>query len=678
MSVFDLPIEKLSGVGPKTAALFKKMGVDTIGALLEFYPRQYEDWSVCYTTSNAPLGQVCCVKATVAAPVQQYRVRKGMTLYKCNATDGSTTMRITIFNNRFAAEKLKTGQEYLFFGKVGGNFHVKEMSSPQIEQALSPVMRPIYRQTQGLHSRLIEKMIRQALKLVGDTLEDPLREQIRTEYGLCHYRFALERIHFPTSQQDIAVARKRLIFEELLVLALGMQQIRGRNQTQSSAVIRQDSSQAFIEGLPFTMTGAQKRAVAEAVADMCSGKPMNRLLQGDVGSGKTAVAAALMDVCAKNGLQSAMMAPTEILASQHYTTLSKLMAGSGNRIMLLTGSTPAVQKQRILRMLQEGEIDIVVGTHALIQQSVSFSRLGLVITDEQHRFGVAQRAALSKKGENPHLYVMSATPIPRTLALMIYGDLDVSVLDELPKGRQKIETYAVSSQLRQRAYNYIQKHLDAGRQGYIVCPLIEENESDLASVEEYYKTLATGRFKGYQVGLLNGRMKAAEKELVMKAFVQGEIQLLVTTTVIEVGVDVPNAVIMLIENAERFGLSQLHQLRGRIGRGQYKSTCILLSDAQGETAKKRLEIMCKSSDGFYIANEDLKLRGPGDFFGARQHGLPELKIANILEDMQVLQAAQKLAGIIIKKDPQLRQPEHAGLQRQVRRLFSRAQQTEFN
>ena len=399
--------------------------------------------------------------------------------------------------------------------------------------------------------------------------------------------------------------------------------------------------------------------------------PMNRLLQGDVGSGKTAVAAALMYNCAKNGLQSALMAPTEILAAQHYSSLSKLMQGSGVRIMLLSGSTPKKHKETIYQMLKNGEIDIIVGTHALIQKGVEFENLGLVVTDEQHRFGVAQRSEFANKGESPHIYVMSATPIPRTLALIIYGDLDISILNELPKGRQPIETFSVDSSFHKRVYNYVKKHLDDGRQGYIVCPMIDDNdEIELASAIQFYNELSKGEFKDYKLGLLTGKMKPDEKNKIMSEFSNGNIDLLISTTVIEVGVDVPNAVIMVIENADRFGLSQLHQLRGRVGRGQHKSTCILISDSDNEISKKRLKIMCDTTDGFKIADEDLKLRGPGDFFGSRQHGLPDFKIANILSDMKILRSTQKLAKRILKDDKNLEKPENQGLKQAVMQMLN--------
>ena len=456
------------------------------------------------------------------------------------------------------------------------------------------------------------------------------------------------------------------------MLQLGLLRLKGRTRGQAGAVITADYTADYCRLLPYSLTGAQQRAIGDCVKDMMGGSPMSRLVQGDVGSGKTAVAAGVAYTAIRNGWQAAMMAPTEILAEQHMRSLSSLLEPGGIRVGLLTGSLPPAQKRDLLDRLAVGDLDFVVGTHALLSEGVSFSRLGLVITDEQHRFGVDQRARLAAKGANPHMLVMSATPIPRTLALIIYGDLDVSILDELPPGRQPVATFAVDSGKRERAYAYVKKHIDQGRQGYIVCPLVEEGETDLASAEEYAGRLASGSFRGYPLGLLHGRMKPAEKERVMAAFAAGDITVLVSTTVIEVGVDVPNAVIMVIENAERFGLAQLHQLRGRVGRGRHASTCILISDAQNDEAKRRMKVMCETNDGFRIADEDLKLRGPGDFFGSRQHGLPDLKIADLMGgDMPLFREAQETARVIIGEDPDLNGAQHALLAREVRRLFDR-------
>lgn len=668
----DTDIKYLKGVGERRAAMLSRLGVSDVNALVRLYPRVYEDWSQIKSINEAQIGEICCIKGIVGSPVRKSLIRKGLTLYKTEITDGSGIMGITIFNSRFAAEKLTEGDEFLFFGRVGGNLYRKEMNSPEIEPAEgADRIRPIYPQTHGLNSKMIEKLVRRALTECRDELVDPIPLWLREKYCLMNLPDSLWNIHFPKSPDYLEEARRRLIFEELLILQLGLEKMRSQTQKNAGAIIERDFSEEYFSHLPFSPTGAQRRAVKEAMRDMMSGRQMNRLLQGDVGSGKTAVAAALVYSAAKNSMQSALMAPTEVLAEQHYKTFLKLFEGCSINVELLTGSDTAAQKRRKKEALKAGEIDLLIGTHAIIQSDVEFKSLALVITDEQHRFGVEQRNALGEKGENPHLYVMSATPIPRTLALIIYGELDISVLDELPPGRQKIETYAVTSELRQRAYNYVKKHLDAGRQGYIICPLVDEGESDteLASAVKYADELQRGDFRGYTVGLMHGKMKSADKKKVMESFSNGETQLLVSTTVIEVGVDVPNAVIMVIENAERFGLSQLHQLRGRIGRGQYKSTCILITDAKNDTAQRRMKVMETTTDGFKIADEDLKLRGPGEFFGSRQHGLPEMKIADMLKDRGTLEETQRAAKEIMARDPELSSPESTALKNEIQRLF---------
>ena len=668
----DTDIKYLKGVGERRAAMLSRLGVSDVNALVRLYPRVYEDWSRIKSINKAQIGEICCIKGIVGSPVRKNLIRKGLTLYKTEITDGSEIMGITIFNSRFAAEKLTEGDEFLFFGRVGGNLYRKEMNSPEIEPAEgADRIRPIYPQTHGLNSKMIEKLVRTALTECRNELVDPIPLWLREKYCLMNLPDSLWNIHFPKSPDYLEEARRRLIFEELLILQLGLEKMRSQTQKNAGAIIERDFSEEYFSHLPFSPTGAQRRAVKEAMRDMMSGRQMNRLLQGDVGSGKTAVAAALVYSAAKNSMQSALMAPTEVLAEQHYKTFLKLFEGCSINVELLTGSDTAAQKRRKKEALKAGEIDLLIGTHAIIQSDVEFKSLALVITDEQHRFGVEQRNALGEKGKNPHLYVMSATPIPRTLALIIYGELDISILDELPPGRQKIETYAVTSELRQRAYNYVKKHLDAGRQGYIICPLVDEGESDteLASAVKYADELQRGDFRGYTVGLMHGKMRSVDKKKVMESFSNGETQLLVSTTVIEVGVDVPNAVIMVIENAERFGLSQLHQLRGRIGRGQYKSTCILITDAKNDTAQRRMKVMETTTDGFKIADEDLKLRGPGEFFGSRQHGLPEMKIADMLEDRSTLEETQRAAKEIMARDPELSSPESAALKNEIQRLF---------
>ncbi|MBQ9859165.1 MAG: ATP-dependent DNA helicase RecG [Clostridia bacterium] len=672
-------IRSLKGVGEKRAALYEKMGIATIGDLLEHYPRAYEDWSAAVPISAARPGVPCCIRGWVVNAPTEYRVRKGMTLYRFRVTDGESSLQVTLFNNRFAAAKVRRDMEILLYGTVVFDGRRAEMTSPLIEPASTGQrIRPIYPQTEGLTSRMIETNVAQALERIS-ALPELLPAALREQLDLCDRLTAVRNVHFPTCSADIAEARRRLVFEELLVLQLGLLRLKRRNRAQSGAVITADHTATYTAGLPFTLTGAQSRAIAACVADMQGNRPMSRLVQGDVGSGKTAVAAGVAYTLIKEGWQAAMMAPTEILAEQHAATLQKLL-GNGVRVGLLTGSVPAARRRELQADIAAGKIHFVVGTHALISESVVFARLGLVITDEQHRFGVGQRARLSAKGNNPHLLVMSATPIPRTLALILYGDLDVSVLDELPPGRQPVETYAVGSDKRERAYGYVRRHLDEGRQGFIVCPLVEEGEepSTLRSATEVFRDLSANHFKGYRLGLLHGKMKPAEKEQTMAAFAAGEIQLLVSTTVIEVGVDVPNAVIMVVENADRFGLAQLHQLRGRVGRGRHRSTCILISDSRGEDTRRRLQVMCATGDGFRIADEDLKLRGPGDFFGNRQHGLPQLKVADLAEDMDLLRSAQAAASAILAADSELEAPENKPLAAAVERLFARVGEQGLN
>lgn len=663
-------IQYLKGVGEKRAKILNKLGIFTVGDLLRFYPRDYMDWSKISSIAAAPFDTNCCVRAIVNHKPSGAKIRKGMTIYKTVATDGESLMNITIFNNKYAAESLEAGKEYLFYGKVGGNFYRREMSSPLIAPVETGIrIHPIYHQSAGINSKAIEKLVRQAYSQKNDYFIDCIPQSLRDKLCLMEINKAIYELHFPTNEDTVSEARRRLIFEELFIFQLGLMKLKGNRKESTPVRISEDFTDEFVKSLPFTLTGAQKRAVCDSISQMTSNFTMNRLLQGDVGSGKTAVAAALIYTVAKNGYQSAFMAPTEILAQQHYKTCLKFFENTDINVALLTGSVTAAKKREIKAQIKSGEVTLIVGTHALIQDDVEFYNLGLVITDEQHRFGVKHRGALSGKGDRPHTLVMSATPIPRTLALMLYGDLDVSILDELPPGRQPIETYAIDTAKRHRAFNYVKKHLDEGRQGYIVCPLVEEGESDLAAAQEYSENISKGFFSDYTVGLLHGKMKPKDKEEVMARFVSGEIKLLVSTTVIEVGVDVPNSVIMVIENAERFGLSQLHQLRGRIGRGQHKSTCILITDAQNEATQRRMKVMTSTTDGFKIADEDLKMRGPGDFFGSRQHGLPEMKIA-MLTDTAILNEANHFARELIIDDPNFEKEENSNLRQAIADLFS--------
>jgi ATP-dependent DNA helicase RecG len=679
VSALSTNIKLLKGVGEKKAQYYEKLGIRSLYDVIHHFPRGYEDFSHPLAISEAVPGEVCCLKAVVATPVRENIIRVGMTLYKLRAADETGVIDITFFNNKYIKDLLIEGETYLFYGKVQGTPYKKELTSPEFSKQMEEGLRPVYPLTEGLTTRNIRDAVKQSLTLLPNSTQDPLPDALRKEYSLCHVSYALRNIHFPKNQEQLDSARRRLVFEELLCLQLGMLSIKSRSKKTTAAVCETPCNfEEFYDKLDFEPTLAQRRAVAEAAEDMMQSCPMNRLLQGDVGSGKTAVAAALCWFAAKNGFQSALMAPTEILAQQHYRSLTQLFEQCGIRAGLLTGSMSASEKLRIKNMLLTHEIDMIVGTHALLQEGVIFHSLGLVITDEQHRFGVEQRAILSEKGTNPHIYVMSATPIPRTLALIIYGDLDVSVLDELPKGRQKVETYLVNSPKRQRIYNFIKKYIEKGFQAFIVCPLIEQNESGLIAAEDYAEKIAKEDFAAYKVGLLHGRLKAAEKEQVMRDFAEGNYHLLVSTTVIEVGVDVPNAVVMVIENAERFGLSQLHQLRGRVGRGSEQSYCIFISDAQNKETLERLRIMCETNDGFKIAEKDLELRGPGDFFGHKQHGLPELKIADIFTDISVLQQTQQAAKDLIAQDPTLSNPENAGLKKLVSHLFQMNDNIVFN
>lgn len=667
MSFDEYDIQYIKGVGEKRARFFNKLGIYTVDDLIHYYPRKYQDWSKTVAVSDAPTDEPAFIRATMITPVKESMVRKGMTLYKCNFSDGSNVIHVTLFNNKYLAKSLRTFDEYVLYGKVERSFTSASMSAPIIEPVAAAVgIHPIYSATPNLNSRAISKVMAAALDKI-DEFDETLDESIMKKYGLCSLNFAIRQIHFPDCEENIQTARKRLIFEELLTLQLGLMLLKTKKSTKNNIPISRDCTAEFYNLLPFEPTGAQKRAVDDCIKDMQSEKAMNRLIQGDVGSGKTAVAAAVMYTVAKNGYQSAMMAPTEILAHQHHESLSKLFESTGLTVELLTGSTKAKDKKEIKRRLIDGEIDIIVGTHALIQNDVEFKSLGLVVTDEQHRFGVEQRTNLAMKGDDPHLLVMSATPIPRTLALIIYGDLSISILDELPPGRQQIRTDVVNSGYHQRIYKFIKKAIADGHQAYIVCSLVEESESELIPATEYAEGLKNNFFSDYRLGLLHGKMKPKDKDKIMDEFARGEVDILVSTTVVEVGVDVPNATIMVIENADRFGLSQLHQLRGRVGRGSDQSYCILVSDSKSDAAKERLKLMKSTSDGFKIADYDLKTRGPGDFFGKRQHGLPNLVIADMLEDMDTLNKCRECAEEMLRYDSKL--DHYPLLAKQISNMF---------
>lgn len=661
-------IRYLKGVGEKRAALFGKLGIDTVGALLRFYPRSYEDWSIITPIREARgLGTVC-IKAVVISEIKENYIRKNMVLYKFNVKDDSAVMSVTVFNNKYAVQNIKVGEEILLYGKLSTDSFYFDMSSPQIRPVGFDIIRPIYSSTYSLSSSAIEKTVKVALSSVR--IDEILPGSVIEKNKLCSREFALRNIHFPESNEALKEAKRRLVFEELFMLQAGLLLVKNVNRGMTPCVMEKDFSAEFEALLPFEMTSAQKRCIKDAVLDMSASRPMNRLIQGDVGSGKTAVAMSCCFNSVKNGYQAALMAPTEILAEQHFKTFSSVLNNHNINVALLTGSLTKKKKEELKAKLENGEIDIVIGTHAILSDNVYFKKLGLVITDEQHRFGVKQRATLKEKGNAPHILVMSATPIPRTLALIMHGDLDISIIDEYPKGRQPIDTYSVDTSYRERIYNYIKKHIGEGRQGYIVCPLVEEGEETegLVSAEQYFKTLSEGSFSSYRLGLLHGKMKPKDKDAVMRSFKDGEIDLLISTTVVEVGVDVPNAAIMVIENAERFGLSQLHQLRGRIGRGKQKSSCILISDSASNNA--RLKTMCQTMDGFEIADKDLALRGPGDFIGNRQHGLPELHIANLETDLSVLRSAGMQAKELLDNDPLLKSNDNTAFKSQVEKMLS--------
>ena len=668
-------IRFLKGIGDKRAQSFRRLGINTVADLLSFYPRGYEDWKNITPITDARENDTVAVKGIMIARPMPIKTRSGKLMYRSSATDGKGIMHLTFFNNRFVAQDLREGQEFIFYGKVKINdMGGKEMLSPRYMKAeAGEYLHPVYRQTADLNSKAIGKAVKTALEVLGGQLKDTLPQKQILKYKLPSYYDALRMLHFPENENEIKAARRRLIYEELLVLQLGILSGGRRDGERTEFIIKEDFSGEFIKKLPFELTNAQRRAIDECIRDMKMHSPMRRLLQGDVGSGKTAVAAALMYTAVKNSYQCVLMAPTEVLARQHFETFGRFLEGTGIKTVLLTGSTTAKNKKIIKEQIQSGNADIIIGTHAVITDDTHFSRLGLVITDEQHRFGVNQRAALREKGESPHVLVMSATPIPRTLSLIIYGDLSLSILDEKPKGRKDVKTYSVTSAYHERLYSFIKKEVKKGNRCYIVCPMVEENEEsdfDLKSAEEYYKLLSETVFSDISCGLLHGKMKQKEKDEMMTAFKKGDIDVLVCTIVIEVGIDVPEASVIVIENAERFGLSQLHQLRGRVGRGSAEAHCILVSDTKNEDTQKRFEIMCETNDGFRISEEDLKMRGPGDFFGSRQSGLPTLKIASLMTDSRILYAARDEAQEILKTDPDLSSPVNVPLREKISALFA--------
>ena len=671
----DTPVRYLKGVGPKTAERFEKLGIVTLADLLCHYPRRYIDFSRPYSIAEAPPDTECVVKAEVFAKPAGRILPGGRRMERITAGDDVSSLEITWFNNPYATQKLELGQEYYFEGIVTGGMLRRQMVNPQVRTAAQITAAPfeaVYPQTEGLSSTVIAKCIRQLLPH-AELLPDPLPEEMLKKYRLLSKADAVRAIHCPATEEEAFAARRRLIYEELLVLQLGIGRMKNRGSASTGAPMQRLDPAPFWASLPFSPTGAQRRAVDEILTDLSGSTSMNRLLQGDVGSGKTLVAAAAIWACIRSGYQAALLAPTEILAAQHAENLNRMLAPFGMRVALLTGGMMAAARRTTLAAIRSDEADLVVGTHAILSEGVEFARLGLAVVDEQHRFGVRQRGMLAEKAANPHLLVMSATPIPRTLGLLIYGDLDISILDELPPGRKPVKTRCITGKKRRDLYGFLDREIGAGRQVYIVCPAIEDTpDGGLNAVKSYYEDIAKALLPDRRVGLMHGKLKPKEKAAVMDDFKAGRLDALVSTTVIEVGVDVPNATVMVIENAERYGLSALHQLRGRVGRGAAESWCFLVSDNTAESVQKRLKFLCSTSDGFAVAQFDLETRGPGDFFGSRQHGLPTLQIADLMNDTRTLHAAQAEAAALLAADPLLEAPEHSLLAAQVEQMFTKA------
>ena len=680
MAKLSDPITLLRGVGPAKQKLFQALNIFTLGDLICHFPRGYEDRTKLLPLAQLEVDKPACFRAMVMNTPRTNHIRKGLDLTKVQVADHTGRLNLTFFNSKYAAEHLEYGREYIFYGCLSGDYSAYGMTNPIFEDVDSAAVTtrrvmPIYPLTAGLTNAAVLKAVKQALAIC-DPPEEVLPEALRQRYGILGAGEAYHVIHEPQSMEQADQARKRMIFEEFFVFSAGLSLMRAARTEKRSAPYQNTDLSPFRNQLPFTLTDAQQRAIAEILSDLKKGVPMNRLVQGDVGSGKTMVAAAAAYCAAINGKQSALMAPTEILAEQHYASLSGLFAPMGISVALLTGSMTPKEKRTVREALETGRVQIAVGTHALISESTVFHDLGLVITDEQHRFGVGQRSRLSAKGADPHLLVMSATPIPRTLALLMYGDLDVSILDQLPPGREAVDTFLVGESYRPRINAFIRKQVAQGHQCFIVCPAVEENEGlDIKSASVWAETLQKTVFPDLRIALLPGQMKGAEKEAAMASFARREADVLVATTVIEVGVDVPNATLMVIEDADRFGLSQLHQLRGRVGRGSSKSYCILTTHNRNPETVARLKALCKTTDGFKIAEEDLKLRGPGDFFGSRQSGLPAFRMADLSFDLELLKQAQQASAQWIEDSGTQDSPEAAALRRRVASLFSRAEGT---
>lgn len=656
-------ISYVKGVGEARLSLFKKLEINTILELLTHYPKDYEDRSKIKNIADLQDGEMCSFEGTIVSNVNDARPRKGMTISKVSIQDSTGKIAAIWFNQHYIKNSFLIGTNYIFYGKVEKKLNKLQVVNPVFEKVDNNELKkslkilPVYSSTKNLGQNIFRTIMLETLKSLKNVeLEDILPTLIKEKYNLADIKFSLNQIHFPESVLEKDKARYRLVFEELFMLQLGLLSYKSLATASRQGIeyTKIDAMDQFIISLPFQLTNAQQKVFKEVEQDMESGKVMNRLVQGDVGSGKTIIAVLALFKAVRCGYQGALMVPTEILAEQHYKSVEPLFRNFGVSVEILSSSQPKKLKQAVFEGLKNGSIDVVIGTHALIEDTVEFKNLGFVVTDEQHRFGVRQRAILTEKGQNPDVLVMTATPIPRTLALILYGDLDISIIDELPPGRKPIKTYSVNEAMRERINNFIRETVKEGRQVYIVCPLVEESEEiDAKSAVVTAEDISSNIFKDLKVGVIHGKMKSSEKESIMKSFVSGEISILVSTTIIEVGVNVPNATLMVVENAERFGLAQLHQLRGRVGRGSTQSYCVLFNQSNSKVSRERMKIMSQSNDGFVISEKDLELRGPGDFFGTKQHGLPELKIANLYRDMEVLKLAQACAKEMIMEDPGL-------------------------
>lgn len=671
-------IQYVKGVGDARAKLFHRLNIFDVEDMITFYPRQYEDRSNLKMISQLEDGETCSFEGIIASEVTESQPRRGLSIYKVHIKDSTGTIIATWFNQHYLKTIFHMGEKYVFYGKITRRFKIFQVQSPVYEKLSDGELKnscriiPVYQATAKLTQNIIRSVIRASLDMVMGNLQETIPEGLRNKYQLSEINYCIQNIHFPKSDIDFKNARYRLVFEEFLYLQLGLLNMKNSIQNDKKGIEFKaiDEMEDFIASLPFKLTDAQMKVFKEIEANMESSKVMNRLVQGDVGSGKTIVAVLALFKAIRSGYQGTLMVPTEILAEQHFKSIGSLLDKYGIKVALLTGSQTKKEKKDILEGIENGDIHVVIGTHALIEDNVKFNKLGLVITDEQHRFGVRQRAALSQKGNDPDVLVMTATPIPRTLALILYGDLDISIIDQLPPGRKPIETYSVDNSMRDRLNSFVRKKVEEGHQVYIVCPLVEESDAiEAKSASEHAEKIAKEDFRDLRVGLIHGKMKPRDKETIMKDYVEGKIDILVSTTVIEVGVNVPNATVMVVENAERFGLAQLHQLRGRVGRGEHQSYCILYNQGKTNVSKERMKVMQKTNDGFIISEKDLELRGPGEFFGTRQHGLPEFKIANIYKDMDILKKAQEAAIEILQEDPLLCKQENIGLKEKILEKF---------